>query len=277
MSVSELLKRPQTMSLRLNAAPNLQGFFRRAPTPALLPYVQNFWWLDIDDWSQSRSHYLYADGGSGVIFNLAAPVQINGAVIDQSALVSGPVMHSTQVQFGRQVKLVGLRFQPGMGHPFFAVGLDELTLEDRVPGLSLGRLAEQLSECHHRDQQQRLIEQALLDRLQQSGFRPGPVHSLLTRISQTEGSLPLAKLLREIPLSQRQLERQFKLLVGLSPKQYSRVQRVGRARWLLKQTEKVSLLDVAFSSGYFDQAHFNHDFKAVLGLTPGQYLKNIQT
>lgn len=87
------------------------------------------------------------------------------------------------------------------------MGLDQLIFEDQVPGLSLVRLAEQLSECHDRDQQQGLIEKTLLDRLQQSDFRPGPVHWLLTRISDTEGSLPLAKVLQVIPLSQRQLER----------------------------------------------------------------------
>jgi len=277
MSESASLRRSKMMSVGINAAPNLQGFVRRAPTPALLPYVQNFWWLDIDLWQQTKSYYLHADGGSGVIFNLAEPVQMDGAVVHQTALASGPVMQSTQLQFGRQVKLVGVRFQPGMGQPFFGMGLDDLLLEDSVPGLSLARLAEQLSEFHNHDQQQRLIEQALLGRLQQTPFRFGPVHSLVTQISQTEGILPLAKMLEKIPMSQRQLERQFKRLVGLSPKQYSRVQRLGRARRLLKQAENVSLPDVAISSGYFDQAHFIHDFKAVLGLTPGQYLKNIRT
>nr|WP_272889446.1 helix-turn-helix domain-containing protein [Stutzerimonas stutzeri] len=32
-----------------------------------------------------------------------------------------------------------------------------------------------------------------------------------------------------------------------------------------------SLLDTARVCGYADQAHFIHDFKAVVGMTPGQY------
>lgn len=260
------------MPARLNTAPNLQGFERRLPSPALAQYVQNIWWLTIDNWQQQTSHYLYADGGSGVIFNLAAPVRVNGAVIRQSALASGPVMHSTQLQFGPQVELVGIRFQPGMGQAFLGMGLDELMFEDAVPGLSLALLAEQLSECPDRNAQYRLIEQTLLDRLHRSAFKPGPVHALLHQINKAAGAVPVVTLLAGVPLSQRQLERQFKRLVGVSPKQYSRIQRVGRARWQLKQSESVSLLDVAYSSGYFDQAHFIHDFKAVLGMTPGQYL-----
>jgi len=32
-----------------------------------------------------------------------------------------------------------------------------------------------------------------------------------------------------------------------------------------------ALLDTALACGYSDQAHFIHDFKTVVGMTPGQY------
>lgn len=38
----------------------------------------------------------------------------------------------------------------------------------------------------------------------------------------------------------------------------------------------VSLTDTAFTAGYFDQAHFIHDFKAVTGFTPGGYLDHVR-
>jgi transcriptional regulator GlxA family with amidase domain len=36
----------------------------------------------------------------------------------------------------------------------------------------------------------------------------------------------------------------------------------------------VDWLGVALSCGYFDQAHFNHDFHAFSGINPSAYLRN---
>ncbi|PXX98382.1 helix-turn-helix domain-containing protein [Halomonas sp. LBP4] len=33
--------------------------------------------------------------------------------------------------------------------------------------------------------------------------------------------------------------------------------------------------DAAHEAGYFDQAHFIHDFKAVTGITPDDYLRHV--
>jgi AraC-like DNA-binding protein len=72
-----------------------------------------------------------------------------------------------------------------------------------------------------------------------------------------------------VPLGQRQLERLFRYQVGLTPKQFSRIQRVALVRQQLQQGQP--LLDTALTCGYSDQAHFIHDFKTVVGMTPGQY------
>ena len=36
----------------------------------------------------------------------------------------------------------------------------------------------------------------------------------------------------------------------------------------------VGWLDVALSCGYFDQAHFNHDFRTFSGINPSTYLRH---
>jgi AraC-like DNA-binding protein len=38
-----------------------------------------------------------------------------------------------------------------------------------------------------------------------------------------------------------------------------------------------SLCDISYTLGYYDQAHFIHDFKRFAGITPKQYLTSAST
>lgn len=254
----------------LERLPCLQGFVARPPSLALAAYVQRFWWLEGDTTRVYDEQMLHPDGGSGVIFNFADPLSFDGTARRPRALIAGPQLASTRLQLAGQVKLMGVRFRPGMGAAFFGMGLDELSgfHDADWPRLELAALVDQLAELS-RDAQQTLIERALLARLREARERRAPVQQLLTQIAASQGRARLADLLQAIPLGQRQLERLFRYQVGLTPKQFSRVQRVALVRRQLQQGEP--LLDTALTCGYSDQAHFIHDFKTVVGMTPGQY------
>lgn len=254
----------------LERLPCLQGFAARLPSPALAAYVQRFWWLEGDTTRVYDEQMLHPDGGSGVIFNFADPLNFDGTARRPRALISGPQLASTRLQLAGQVKLMGVRFRPGMGAAFFGMGLDELSgfHDADWPRLGLAALVDQLAELS-RDAQQALVERELLGRLREAQARRSPVQQLLTQIAASHGRARLADLLQAVPLGQRQLERLFRYQVGLTPKQFSRIQRVALVRRQLQQGEP--LLDTALTCGYSDQAHFIHDFKTVVGMTPGQY------
>jgi AraC-like DNA-binding protein len=71
-------------------------------------------------------------------------------------------------------------------------------------------------------------------------------------------------------LSVRQFERKFREQVWATPRELIMRMRVQHACDALRETES-SLLDIALSSGFYDQASFNRQFKKHLGLTPGEY------
>ncbi|QWV18808.1 helix-turn-helix domain-containing protein [Stutzerimonas zhaodongensis] len=250
--------------------PSLQCFVTRPPSPALAAYVQRFWWLEGDGSQVYDEQMLHPDGGSGLIFNFADPLRFDGTPRGRRALIAGPQIASTRLQLVGQVKMMGVRFLPGMGAAVFGIGLDELTgLQDADwPRLALAHLIDQLAELE-RDAQQALVERALLGRLGALQARRTPVQQLLEQIATNQGRARLADLLQTVPLGQRQLERLFRYQVGLTPKQFSRIQRVALVRNQLRAGQP--LLDTAMVCGYSDQAHFIHDFKTVVGMTPGQY------
>jgi AraC family transcriptional regulator len=62
----------------------------------------------------------------------------------------------------------------------------------------------------------------------------------------------------------------FKQSTGVAPYQYVLIQRVERAKQLLKQPE-FSLAEIASASGFANQSHFTRQFRQLTGVTPKTY------
>jgi AraC-like DNA-binding protein len=61
--------------------------------------------------------------------------------------------------------------------------------------------------------------------------------------------------------------------VGVSPKHYARLIKVERARLTLKHMNEQTTTRLAAELGFYDQAHFIREFRAVIGMTPYAYMK----
>ena len=71
-------------------------------------------------------------------------------------------------------------------------------------------------------------------------------------------------------MSASQLERTFRRVLGLTPKQLIMRFRLEEALRLLT-TGDDSIADVAVACGYYDQSAFARHFKRVVGTTPAAY------
>jgi len=91
----------------------------------------------------------------------------------------------------------------------------------------------------------------------------------LKEINKLNGNLNIKKLSAHICISERQLERQFIVHVGLPPKLYARIVRFETA--LNSPLHNESLTETAYKNGYYDQAHFIREFRAFSDLTPSEY------
>ena len=74
-------------------------------------------------------------------------------------------------------------------------------------------------------------------------------------------------------MSTRSLQRLFATYVGLSPKAVLARYRLQDAAAAIDAGEVEDLAGLAVSLGWFDQAHFSRDFRAVVGTTPSAYLQ----
>lgn len=82
-------------------------------------------------------------------------------------------------------------------------------------------------------------------------------------------------LARLVGLSETHFRRQFKDTVGCTPVAYLMTMRINAARQLLETTER-PIADIAQEVGFSDHAHLIRTFRALRGLTPGEYRQRHQ-
>ncbi len=110
--------------------------------------------------------------------------------------------------------------------------------------------------------------------LQLLSQRPGdhPLFPALQGLRLQRESLPtIGALAQKSSYSERHLSRVASEQLGLSLKTYLRVLRVNL---VLQKLSTSGFVDSALPLGYFDQAHFIHDFKDICGITPTAFLQN---
>lgn len=95
-----------------------------------------------------------------------------------------------------------------------------------------------------------------------------------TVISNSHGQVQVKEVARQSSYSERQLNRMFLMQIGMNIKDYARLTRFN---YVLKQIQKSPCFFAALSqqAGYFDQAHFDKDFKAISGVSPQKYMKTM--
>jgi AraC-like DNA-binding protein len=112
----------------------------------------------------------------------------------------------------------------------------------------------------------------LLEALRVNRRCDGAVERCLELIQTAPEPITIRELGSTIGLSSRQLARRFQNTVGLTPKEFVRVNRFIRAARRLRANDDHTFTETAHECGYFDQAHFNHDFREFAGMTPGEFI-----
>jgi AraC-like DNA-binding protein len=193
-----------------------------------------------------------------------------------SSFVAGPGEGVTRTEHAGVQDGVEVRFSPWSAHQLLGVPTGELA--GRVVGLDelLGRAGVQLSErlADAVDWQTRF---SLLDTVFARAAAGGPrpdrhVVAAWNRLERSHGDLAISELVTDTGWSRRRLAERFRTQTGLTPKSAARIMRFTRARELLTRPGHRSLASIALACGYYDQAHFNRDFRALAQCTPTEYL-----
>jgi AraC-like DNA-binding protein len=91
------------------------------------------------------------------------------------------------------------------------------------------------------------------------------------RLVESGGTVGVEALAEQLGYSRKHVSVSFRERFGMAPKALARVIRFDRAVKKLRAGGYGSLAQLAVECGYFDQAHFIRDFRAMAGETPGGY------
>lgn len=107
-------------------------------------------------------------------------------------------------------------------------------------------------------------------------FKPMPeitpdLSNVFRLIEQKKGLLGMTEILASFERSVRKLQYDFQQFAGLTPKAYIDMVRFRKACLNLKAGG--TILDSALAFGYYDQPHFNRQFRSLCGRSPSTFLK----
>jgi len=135
-------------------------------------------------------------------------------------------------------------------------------------------LERKIIEATNTSERIEIIENFFLDKLNEKTTINNIIKTTIDALLATNGSASISKILKEDLSKRRQLERNFKKQIGVSPKQLGKVIRLQNALKMLLNKKSENLTDIAYESEYFDQAHFIKDFKEFTGINPKEFLGN---
>lgn len=172
--------------------------------------------------------------------------------------------------------VLGTRFRPGGFRPFTEMPVAALT--DRTVPLAevFGRAEADALEARVRGEQTTAariahVEAFLRARSDGPDARVAEVAGIVQLLLDEPAITRVGQLAARCHVSPRTLQRLFHDYVGVSPKWVVRRQRLHTAAERIAEQPAVDLAGLAVEVGYFDQAHFINEFKAVVGRTPAEY------
>lgn len=234
--------------------------------------MRYFWTLQ---GTNGYEHLSMASGCPELVFHYRSGFHendLNGALSFTAGLhaqTDRPRRFITQEAFG----IFGAYLYPHTVPLLLGLPAQELTNEmPALPDLLKqdGRdLEEQIALAANDRQRADLLESFLLKRLCRWFTVNDPVQQLIRDLVHAATPVETRILPQRVFLSPRQFQRRFLEQAGMPA---SLFQRIGRFHRALEQYGRGrDLTSIAWDSGYYDQAHFNRDFKQFSGQTPGAF------
>jgi AraC-like DNA-binding protein len=235
-----------------------------AAAPELSELVEHYWRVrwDLGD-NQTHTQHTLSNASVHLVFERGQS-RVQGVVTGRF----------TRVLEGRG-RVFGVKFRPAGLRPFRAGPVADLT--DRsvavadVFGPDGEALVERVLALEEDDRIVDACDAFLRDRLPPPNPTVATLNAIVARIVEDRSVTRVDHLADGAGIRKRTLQRLFSEYVGVSPKWVIARYRLHEAELRLATGQAVDLAALALDLGYYDQAHFAHDFRAIVGRSPAAY------
>lgn len=193
-------------------------------------------------------------------------------------IVVGPqTFRRAELCLSGEVHVFNILFQPAGFHRL--TGMDMRSLVNRDPGATeiLGKRAKLLNDavCAAKDFPARVAAaERWVGGLLEGRGRAGSIDYISRLMMASGGRARIDALVARSDLSARQFQRHFTAQVGLTPKLFARTIRFDHALRAHRSDPSRPWTDIAHEAGYFDQAHFTRECRALVGLPPSRFTED---
>ena len=238
------------------------------PETQLLTYIYCYWQLRSEfPLAAPFSYRVIPDGCVDIFFDVKDPADCR---------IMGFSNVPTEYMLANSFHYAGIRFLPGAFPLVFNLDASSLTNRDEALDIVIPAGAKHLRDVVQGETSltkiKLLLDQYFLKTVSTVSTMDKRLYNAIMIILRDHGALNL-KSEMDIGLSPRQLRRLFEFYVGTSPKMFSKVIRFQYFLQLLSSPEGPGLNKAFLEAGYYDQPHFNKDFKTFFGLTPTEALR----
>lgn len=244
------------------------------PSHNLTELVKEYWIFESDDPTVSQQKII-PDGFSEIIIHYGDPyrINLNGRWEQQKRMLfSSQISKYFFLENTGKSGMLGIKLYPTAFHELSQLNVSDITdqvipLDTVISGTeSLSKIQNENSSMKQKvELAESWLEKHLTDINPQEKIR-----TCISQIHENHGMIDIDQMADEVALSIRQLERQFKKVVGLTPKFYCRIIRFNYIFEVMKE-QNDSWVRTALKSGYFDQSHFIKNFKEFSGEEPSSY------
>ncbi len=243
------------------------------PKASFSRHIECFWRLTLQPKEVNQQYELLAPDCSFDIIFSEDPVQfLSVHSVEKQNLPAGAVFvgqktSGTYFSITQPQEIFGIRFKPFAFAHLFPIPPNQLTNKvlplERVFSLNkVGRgLIQSILKARDNQAKITLAEQLILTLFDELFYIDQTFRAQLNYIMNRKGILKIQDLFTEFGVSKVTLHKHFLAKMGLTPKQVSRIWRFNHFLQLQQQANQKNLTTLALEAGYYDQAHFIHEFK----------------